>query len=129
MTGRALRGDFKADKRDGHGTYYWASGDVYSGPWKDDQVARPATSMTRAYAKFQDEAKRAVERIGQTVCRRMPVGIALHEWLRGEVVAIGPQGVAIRIDDPGHYCEAIGGAALKKGNTVWGAPQAWLPCR
>jgi len=64
----------------------------------------------------------------QKVCRRAAVGIALHEWIRGEVIAIGPQKVAIRIDNPGHYGEEVAGVPVKKGDVVWDEPEKWTPC-
>jgi len=126
--GDRYAGEYVADKREGFGTYHWASGDVYSGPWKDDQITGPATPMMRAQAKFQEEARKAVAKQGQKVCRRMAVGIALDEWLRGVVVAIGPRKVAIRIDDPGHYGEEVAGVPVKKGDVVWDEPEQWTPC-
>lgn len=31
-------GDFKNNKMDGHGVYYWKSGKVYDGEWKENRM-------------------------------------------------------------------------------------------
>jgi hypothetical protein len=126
--GQSYEGAFLEDRRDGFGTYRWPTGDVYSGPWKDDKVAGYATPMMLAQRKFKEESVKAVARVGQKVCRAMPVGIGRQEWVRGEVVKVEEDRVAVRIDEPGTYGEAIGGAELKKGEAIWDEPYGWTPC-
>ena len=45
-----------------------------------------------------------------------------------EVVKVEDERVAVRIDEPGTFGEAIGGAELKKGETIWDEPYGWTPC-
>jgi len=126
--GESYEGAFRDDRREGFGTYRWSTGDVYSGPWKDDVIAGNATPMMLAQRKFKEESVKAVAVVGQKVCRAMPVGIAKHEWVYGVVVQAEEERVAVRIDEPGTFGEAIGGAELKKGEVIWDEPYGWTPC-
>ncbi|MGH8629137.1 MAG: MORN repeat-containing protein [Burkholderiales bacterium] len=120
--GERYEGGYRDDKRHGHGTYRWPSGDVYSGPWEDDRVSGVGTEMMRARAKYAAEARAAVAREGQKVCREMPVGIGGRDWVRGVVVAIEVDHVGVRIDDPGAH------AHFPRGEVVWDLARSWTPC-
>ena len=125
--GESYEGGYRNDQRDGEGTYRWPTGDVYRGPWKDDQIAGYATPMMLAQRKHAEEAMKAVGRQGQAVCREMPVGIALSEWIRGEVVGVSGGEVGVRIDQPGNR-QVVAGVELRAGDIVWDKPAAWTPC-
>jgi len=105
--GERYEGRFLDDRRHGSGVYRWASGDVYSGPWERDIATGAPTPMMRARIKFEEEARAAVGKEGQKVCREVPVGIALRDWVRGVVVAVAPDNVAVRIDDPGQVAHLL----------------------
>jgi len=126
--GERYEGRFLDDRRHGFGVYRWASGDVYSGPWERDIAIGAPTPMMRARIKFEEEARAAVGKEGQKVCREVPVGIALRDWVRGVVVAVAPDNVAVRIDDPGQVPHILGSAEARPGDVVWDSPQAWTPC-
>lgn len=126
--GESYEGDYLDDKRHGEGTYRFATGDVYKGPWKEDKIAGYATPMMLARHKFEEEAKRAVAVEGRKVCREMPVGIAIGEWIRGTVVGISGEQVGVRVDDPGTRRHMIGSVELQKNDVVWDAPTEWVPC-
>jgi len=126
--GERYEGRFLDDRRHGSGVYRWASGDVYSGPWERDIAIGAPTPMMRARIKFEEEARAAVAKEGQKVCREVPVGIALRDWVRGVVVAVAPDNVAVRIDDPGEYPHLLANAEARRGDVVWDSPQAWTPC-
>ncbi len=126
--GESYAGEFRDDRREGQGTYRWPTGDVYTGPWKDDKIAGYATPMMLAQRKFREESLEAVAKVGQKVCRAMPVGIARHEWIDGVVVKVQSEQVAVRIDEPGTFGEVIGGTELKKGEVIWDEPYGWTPC-
>ena len=126
--GERYEGRFLDDRRHGSGVYRWASGDVYSGPWERDIAIGAPTPMMRARIKFEEEARAAVGKEGQKVCREVPVGIALRDWVRGVVVAVAPDNVAVRIDDPGQVPHILGSAEARPGDVVWDSPQAWTPC-
>ncbi len=126
--GERYEGEFANDRRNGQGSYHYANGDVYSGQWKDDVPVGAPTPMMLAQRKFREEAREAVAKKGQKVCRAMPVGIARREWVRGTVVGVDGDRVAVRIDQPGSYGEEIAGVALRKDEVIWDAPYGWTPC-
>jgi MORN repeat len=126
-TGERYEGEFASDRRQGFGVYRWPSGDAYTGPWESDVMTGPPTPMMQARTRFEEEARTAM-REGQKVCREVPVGIALREWLRGTVVAASPGSVGVRIDDAGSYLHRVAGVEVKAGEVLWDAPQAWTPC-
>lgn len=125
--GERYEGDFAGGRRHGHGVYRWPTGDVYAGPWREDVAVGPATPMMRAQAKFREEARAAVARPGQAVCRAEPVGIAQRDWVRGVIVAANDDQVAVRIDDLGSGANALA-AQVRPGDTLWDDPRAWTPC-
>jgi hypothetical protein len=125
--GERYEGDYVAGRRHGHGVYRWATGDVYRGPWRDDTAIGPSTPMMRAQARWREEARAAVARPGQKVCRELPLGIGARDWVRGTVVAVTEDKVAVRIDDPGSGANALA-AFLKPGEAVWDVPHAWTLC-
>ena len=84
--------------------------------------------MCSSDLNFEEEAREAVAREGQKVCREVPVGIALRDWVRGVVVAVAPDKVAVRIDDPGQVPHVLADAEARPGDVVWDSPQAWTPC-
>lgn len=126
--GERYEGAFAGDRRHGFGVYRWASGDVYSGPWQNDVATGPPTPMMQARAKFEEEARLAVAKEGTKVCREMPVGIGDRDWVRGTVVAVAGDKVAVRIDDAGRQPHAVAGAEVRKGDVAWDAPHFWTPC-
>jgi hypothetical protein len=126
--GESYEGDYVGDKRHGEGTYRFATGDVYKGPWSEDRIAGYATPMMLARRKFEEEAKKAVAVEGRKVCREMPVGIALSQWIRGTVVGVSGDQVGVRVDDPGTYRHMVAGVELQKDDVVWDAPTEWIPC-
>jgi hypothetical protein len=126
--GERYEGGYLNDRRHGFGEYRWATGDVYAGPWEKDLIAGPATPMMLAHAKFVEEARAAVARIGQKVCREMPVGIAGHDWIRGSVAEVSADRVGVRVEDPGRSVHVILGVEARRGELVWDVPQTWTPC-
>jgi hypothetical protein len=125
--GERYEGDYLVGRRHGYGVYRWTTGDVYSGPWQDDVATGFYTPMMAAQAKFRDEARAAVAKQGQKVCRELPVGIAGRDWVRGVVVAVQDDKVAVRIDELGSPSNALA-AFVKPGEAVWDVPQNWTPC-
>jgi len=126
--GERYQGEFANDMRNGYGVYRYASGDVYEGQWKDDVPTGAPTPMMLAQRRFRAESRKAVAKVGQKVCRAMKVGIANREWVYGTVVGVDGGRVAVRIDQPGRYGEAIAGVELRKGKVIWDAPYGWTPC-
>lgn len=126
--GERYEGEFLNDRRHGHGVYRWATGDVYTGPWKDDVATGKPTQAMQARRKAEEEARAAVGKEGEKVCREMPIGIALRDWVRGIVVAVATDKVAVRVDDPGAQRHTIAGVEVNQGQVIWDRPQAWTPC-
>lgn len=126
--GERYEGSYLNDRRHGQGVYRWPSGDVYRGPWKDDAIAGPATPMMIARAKFEEEARAAVGKPGQKVCREMPVGIGSSDWVRGTVVQVDAERIEVRIDDPGVQLHVIASVEARRGALIWDSPVAWTPC-
>jgi len=120
--GQRYDGSFVEDRREGYGIYWWPSGDVYSGPWEADRMTGPSTEMMHARAKFAAEARAAVAKRGQRVCREAEFGIGGRDWVRGEVVDIEGEHVGVRIDEPGR------GAHFPRSDVVWEPAQSWTPC-
>lgn len=124
--GERYEGGYVADRRQGYGVYRWPTGDVYSGPWDKDAMTGPSTPMMLAHQKFLQEARAAVAKEGQKVCRAVRVGIARRDWVRGTVVAVeaGKERVGVRIDEPGKFP----GGEARAGEVVWDVTEAWTPC-
>ena len=108
--GERYDGAFVDDRRHGYGIYWWPFGDVYAGPWEQDRPTGPGTQMMHARAKFAEEARAAVGREGQKVCRQAASGA--RDWVHGVVVAVEGDDVAVRIDN----------------QIVWDTARAWTPC-
>jgi hypothetical protein len=125
--GERYEGDYANDRRHGAGKYTWPTGDVYHGPWVEDRIAGFATPMMLAQRKHAEEAMKAVGRVGQKVCREMPVGIAHSEWIRGVVAGVDEGRVGVRITYPGDR-HVVAGVVLEEGDVVWDQPTAWAPC-
>jgi hypothetical protein len=126
--GDRYEGVYSRDRRHGFGMYRWTSGDVYAGPWENDIATGPPTPMMQAHGKFLAEARAAVAKEGQKVCRAMPVGIAVRDWIRGTVVGIEGERVGVRIDEAGQHAHVVAGVEARRGEVVWSAPVDWTPC-
>jgi len=126
--GERYEGRFLDDRRHGSGVYRWASGDVYSGPWERDiAIGAPHADDAGAHQVRGGSARGRRQGRPEGVPRGA-VGIALRDWVRGVVVAVAPDNVAVRIDDPGQVPHILGSAEARPGDVVWDSPQAWTPC-
>jgi hypothetical protein len=126
--GERYEGGYANDRRHGFGTYRWQTGDLYAGPWENDTATGPPTPMMQARAQFEEEARRAVGKVGTRVCREMPVGIGHWDWVAGTVVSVSGSLVGIRIEQAGKQPHAIAGAEVRQSELVWDAPLFWTPC-
>lgn len=120
--GERYDGSFANDRREGYGIYWWPNGDVYSGMWEGDKATGPGTEMMRARAKHASEARAAVAKRGQRVCREVAFGIGGRDWVRGEVVDVEGEYVGVRIEESGRA------GIYPRGDMVWDAAQSWTPC-
>jgi len=127
--GESYSGAYVNDQRHGEGVYTWPSGDRYSGPWANDAIAGMPTQMMIARARAKTESVLAVGRPGVKVCRAQLVGIAVRDWIRGEVIEVDADRISVRIDDPGQQPHVMDDRPLVKGMTIWSAATEWTPCR
>lgn len=65
---------------------------------------------------------------GARVCRRVPVGSAEHDWVRGTVVSVRGEWMTVRIDDPGRFANQVDGVSVAAGVTLLSEPRVWVPC-
>jgi len=126
--GESYSGDYLNDRRHGYGVYEWLSGDRYAGIWADDAITGMPTPMMIARARANTEALAAVGKPGAKVCRVLRVGIAVRDWIRGEVTAVDRDRIVVRIDDPGRQPHVLDGQPLVKGMTIRSAATEWTPC-
>jgi hypothetical protein len=126
--GESYSGGYLNDRRNGYGVYQWPSGDRYAGQWADDAIVGMPTPSMIARARAKTETLAAVAKPGVKVCRALLVGIAVHDWIRGEVIAVNADRIEVRIDDPGQQPHEIGGKPLAKGMTPWFDASKWTPC-
>ena len=126
--GESYSGAWRNDRRNGYGVYVWPSGDRYAGQWVDDRIAGMPTPAMIARARARTETLVAVAKLGLKVCRALPVGIAVRDWIRGVVVAAEADRIEVRIDDPGQQPHEVGGRPLAKGVSFWSDAAKWMPC-
>ena len=126
--GESYSGAYLNDLRHGDGVYEWPSGDRYGGTWAHDAITGVPTPMMIARARAKTEVLAAVGKPGVKVCRALLVGIAVRDWIRGEVTAVDADRIAVRIDDPGRQPHLIDGRPLVQGTTIWSAAAEWTPC-
>ncbi len=126
--GESYTGAYVNDLRHGYGVYEWPSGDRYAGPWANDAITGLPTPKMVARARAKTEALAAVGKPGVKVCRALLVGIAVRDWIRGEVTAVEADRIAVRIDDAGRQPHVIDNQPLVKGMTIRSAAEEWTPC-
>ena len=126
--GEKYSGSFRNDKREGAGTYEWPDGERYTGVWKADRVA--GTPTPRMLARQHDERVRlaAVSKVGATVCRKIPVGSVVQDWVWGRVASVNGEELRVRIVDPGQFEHRVQGVVVEKGVTVSDWALMWVPC-
>ena len=126
--GEKYSGAWLNDRRHGDGVYEWPSGDRYTGSWANDAITGVPTPMMIARERAERAALDAVGKPGVKVCREITVGIAVRDWIRGEVTAVDAARIAVRIDDPGKHPNVIDNVPLAKGATMWSRAVDWVPC-
>lgn len=126
--GESYSGGYFNDRRHGQGVYVWPSGDRYDGEWADDDIAGLPTQAMIARARAKTETLAAVAKPGVKVCRALLVGIAVRDWIRGEVIAVDADRIEVRIDDPGQQLHVIDDRPLTKGTRFWSGAEEWKLC-
>lgn len=126
--GERYSGAYLNDLRHGYGVYEWPSGDRYAGPWANDAITGMPTPMMIARARAKTETLAAVGKPRIKVCRVLLVGIAVRDWIRGEVMAVDADRIEVRIDDPGRHPHVVDNQPLVKGMTIRSAAAEWTPC-
>jgi hypothetical protein len=126
--GEKYAGRYLNDRRDVSGVYEWPSGDRYAGTWKNDVITGEPTPQMFVRARAYGELAAAVGTPGTRVCREMTVGIGTRDWVRGTVMMVEADKIAVRIDDAGRFQHTIANFQIGKGRIVRDAPQLWIPC-
>jgi hypothetical protein len=127
--GEKYTGRFVDDLRNGDGVYEWPNGDRYSGPWKNDMMIGKANPRMMARARAYVEHMAAVGTVGAKVCRDMTVGIAQKDRIQGVVSDVTRSSLGVRIEDAGKFLHTLNDVEVKRGDVLWDAPTAWVPCR
>ena len=89
---------------------------------------RAADEKELAYTLYASAMRAAVAHRGVTVCRQLLVGIAERDWIRGEVIGVQGEAIAVRIEDSGRFPHILKGIPIVPGAVLWNAPTAWTPC-
>ena len=90
--------------------------------------ARADDEKDLAYTLYASAMRAAVAHRGVTVCRQLMVGIAWRDWIRGEVIDVQGDSIAVRIEHAGRFPHILKGIAIVPGAVLWNAPTAWTPC-
>lgn len=80
----------------------------------------------RSRSEYVDAA--AVAAPGTVVCRKLPVGLAEIDWLRGVVLGERSGQVSVKIVDPGKFLQVLNGETIVQGAVVHGPVTDWTPC-
>ena len=107
-----------------------ASAQAYAASELSATESKPGglTEADIAMARAKAEKLAATAKLGAKVCRALPVGIAVHDWIRGVVIAVDAERIEVRVDDPGQQPHVIAGRPLVKGTRFWSAATDWMPC-
>jgi hypothetical protein len=90
---------------------------------------RPLPHDTEAARAFTQTAREAaVERPGARVCRHVELGISESDLVRGIIVQVKGELVAVRIERAPRFPYSIGGTALAPKAVVWDNAISWTPC-
>jgi len=90
--------------------------------------APSALDAERARTVADLAAQAAVAKPGVRVCRQVSVGISERDWLRGTVVEVAANLIAVRIDDAGRFPHTLEGVPVVRGTIAWSAAAGWIPC-
>jgi hypothetical protein len=122
------RGEFRAGRKHGTGTYVSPAGDTYTGRWANDEPLDAPTPQMLARSRMEKERQIAVAKLGAKVCRKVTVGISESEWIRGVVVEVAEAKIGVRIEDPGELAATLDGAPVARGRIVRESVAQWVPC-
>lgn len=128
-SGETYSGSYRDDRRDGVGTYSWPDGERYTGMWRADAVEGIPTARMLARAQDQRVRLAAVGKPGLMVCRRIPVGSVVQDWVRGTVQTVDREEIEVRIVDPGQFEHRIQGVTASQGVALRDWALMWTPCR
>src|SRR5438876_11094413 len=89
---------------------------------------KAAEESELAYALYASVTRAAVAHRGVTVCRQLLVGIAERDWIRGEVIDVQGEAIAVRIEDSGRFPHILKGIPIVPGAVLWNSAMTWTPC-
>lgn len=82
----------------------------------------------RLQSRAQYVAAAAVSAPGTEVCRKIPVGLAESDYLRGIVLGEHGGQVSVKIVNPGQFKQGFNGEPIVQGMIVHDSVTDWVPC-
>ena len=91
-------------------------------------IPDPLTPQSIARSRADMETRMAVLQLGASVCRELRIGIGERDWIRGVVIGVEADRVAVKIDQPGRFVHVLNGLTIVPGSVVRDTMDAWTPC-
>lgn len=91
-------------------------------------MAKDQLEQARLSSRAEYVAEAAVAAPGTLVCRKIPVGSVVIDWLQGEVLTEHEGQVSVKIINPGQFTHVIHGQGIVQGSVVQDAVMDWTPC-
>lgn len=97
--------------------------------WESRKVVQDdGTHQARVRDRTRYEAEAAVGRAGAHVCRKIVLGIAEEDWIKGTVVEARDDRIRVKIEDPGKFPHEFDGKRVAMGTLFWDEDIRWIPC-
>lgn len=91
-------------------------------------ATEPAAEPPLAQTLAQSSIRAAVAQPGVIVCRQLQVGIAERDWIRGEVIDVAGDAIAVRIEETGRFPHILRDVPVLPGTVLWNSVALWTPC-
>jgi hypothetical protein len=91
-------------------------------------MTKDPLEQARLRSRAEYVAAAAVAAPGTLVCRKLPVGSVVIDWLRGGVLTEHEGQVSVKIINPGQFSHVIHGQTIVQGSVVQETVMDWTPC-